>query len=474
VVVEVGGEGSRALPPARAQAPLPPQMRQHEGRRPLCRAEVLGTREGLPGAGEGGEGQAVPGGEHLVVGGRTHACGARGEELLPERCQARRVRGLPFQMVGDARALEVPFAGDPPGGARDERVLGAEDLLHLVRGPDVEASLVPFAVRVQAGPEAPVGVRQLAPHEVERLLHDAAIERLAGEEPRVHVGGHEQGLVVQHLLEVGDEPALVRAVAGEPAPDLVEQAAQGHGIERALGHAPRHRLAGAGVLAKQQLDGAVGRELGGGAEAAPAGIEAGGELGGGRGGLGAPGGRARHGGRTPQLLEVHRHVGGGALHLLAPGSPDLVQAGQDGPEARPPVPLVRGPVGPAVEGASVGCEEHVQRPASLAGEELHGRHVDLVEIGPLLPVHLDGDEPVVEERCRHRVLERLPLHDVAPVAGRVADGEEDRPVQQAGAGEGSLTPGLPVHRVVQVLQEIRARLAGQAVGLARGRGRFHG
>jgi hypothetical protein len=70
---------------------------------------------------------------------------------------------------------------------------------------------------------------------------------------------------------------------------------------------------------------------------------------------------------------------------------------------------------------------------------------------------------LVHEPCDVGALERLVLHHVAPVAGGIADGEEDRLVLLPGAGESFLSPGVPVDRVVGVLEEVRARLAGQAV-----------
>ena len=95
---------------------------------------------------------------------------------------------------------------------------------------------------------------------------------------------------------------------------------------------------------------------------------------------------------------------------------------------------------------------------------MRGRHVDVVEIGPLLAIDLDRHEVAVHEGGDRLVLERLALHDVAPVAGRVADGEEDRLVLGPGALEGFLAPGIPVHRVVGVLEEVRARGLGEAIG----------
>ena len=65
------------------------------------------------------------------------------------------------------------------------------------------------------------------------------------------------------------------------------------------------------------------------------------------------------------------------------------------------------------------------------------------------------------------VLERLALHHVAPVAGRVADREEDRLVLRPGLLQRLLAPGIPVHRVVGVLQQVGAGRRRQSVGVFR-------
>jgi hypothetical protein len=49
------------------------------------------------------------------------------------------------------------------------------------------------------------------------------------------------------------------------------------------------------------------------------------------------------------------------------------------------------------------------------------------------------------------------------VAGRVADGEEDRPVFFTRARECLFSPGIPINGVVGVLEEVRARLLGETV-----------
>src|SRR5205085_586056 len=103
------------------------------------------------------------------------------------------------------------------------------------------------------------------------------------------------------------------------------------------------------------------------------------------------------------------------------------------------------------------------RPAAVPRHHLHCLHVDGVDVGTLFTIDLDGDKVVIED-CRDRfVLERLALHHVAPVTRRVADREEHRLVLAPRFRERLVAPGIPVDRVVRVLQEVRRRFFGQTV-----------
>lgn len=77
---------------------------------------------------------------------------------------------------------------------------------------------------------------------------------------------------------------------------------------------------------------------------------------------------------------------------------------------------------------------------TAAGRGLDEGHVHGVDVGALLAVHLDGHEALVQELRDALRLEGLPLHDVAPVAGGVAGGEKDGPVQLLGALKRLLPP----------------------------------
>ena len=98
----------------------------------------------------------------------------------------------------------------------------------------------------------------------------------------------------------------------------------------------------------------------------------------------------------------------------------------------------------------VGRQEHRQRPAAAAlGQHLVRGLVDAVEVGALLAVDLDVDEQFVHQRRRRGVLEGLVRHHVAPVAGRVADRQQDRLVAARARARappvptGASRPGCP-------------------------------
>ena len=117
-----------------------------------------------------------------------------------------------------------------------------------------------------------------------------------------------------------------------------------------------------------------------------------------------------------------------------------------------------------VEGLAVRVGEDTHRPAAVTGERDGGVHIDGVDIRALLAVDLDAHEVVVEQLRYGVVLEGLVRHDVAPVACRVADGDEYRHISAPGFLEGLLPPLPPVNGIVGVLLEIGRRGVGEAVG----------
>ena len=332
----------------------------------------------------------------------------------------------------------------------------AERVADLVRGPDVEAALLALGVGVEGRVEAALGAAHLAQRPVERLLADPPVALVAEHLPAVQVGAGQQGVVVEHLLEVGDEPGGVDRVAGEAAADLVVDAAGHHRVEgqlddlasrrgRAAAPAPRR----AGTWARRRSRRARGRRQ--------------------RAAARSPRPASPPAGESARFDLADRGEAG--PHLRRPLA-DFVALALEGvddgfhhhAEARHAAALVGREVGAAVEGHALGVEEDGHRPAALAADRLHRLHVEGVDVGALLAVDLDVDEVLVHVGGGLGVLEGLALHHVAPVAGRVADREQDRAVLLAGPGERLLAPRVPVDRVLAVLEQVGAGLLGQAVG----------
>ena len=113
--------------------------------------------------------------------------------------------------------------------------------------------------------------------------------------------------------------------------------------------------------------------------------------------------------------------------------------------------------------AALRRQEHRQRPAAMAFEALQRAHIERIDIRPLLPVDLDVDEQIVHDLRGRLVLEALMRHDVAPVAGRIADGEQHRFACLLRILERLCPPGPPVDRVILVLKQIRAGLFSEMI-----------
>ena len=139
-----------------------------------------------------------------------------------ERIASSRARASADQLAADDRTAVL------------ERLEQRRDLRpHLVRGPRVGQTLDAVRVRVLRRGERALRQRQVAEHVLDRLLDDLPVAVASGHEPAVEVRRDEQGVVVEHLLEVRDEPALVDRIAVKAAADQVVHAARGHGVERA-------------------------------------------------------------------------------------------------------------------------------------------------------------------------------------------------------------------------------------------------
>ena len=254
------------------------------------------------------------------------------------------------------------------------------------------------------------------------------------------VDPQQQGVVVQHLLEVRHDPLRVHRVPGEAAGQLVVHAAPGHRRTGPDYHRQRPVRSGSAMVAKQELQHHRRRELRGAAESAVGPVvsllqllDRGGQLGGTE--------RALGGLLVQHVLQRTDHPAAGRLQLGPAIPPSLADGCQQPQEVR----LRK--VGTAEERLAGRREQAGHRPATLAGQCGGGGHVDRVDVGPLLAVDLDRHEVPIEVIGYLGVLERLVRHDVAPVAGRVTHGQQNRLVASLRRCE-CLLPRPPIHRIL--------------------------
>lgn len=424
------------------------------------------------GLGERGDGQPVPGGDDLVVPPRPRPLRARRQQPLLDGDHPRGVhQALDVGELEDRGALfERALLGDAEISGGELGVLLPQYGAQLLRRPYVVRALgVPartvVAVRVQRGGEAALFGAQFADHEVGGLDGDPTGQVRAGGPPQVGVGPAQQGVVVEHLLEVRHGPVRVHRIARESAAELVVDAAAGHRRAGRLRHFQGRRGAGARVVTEQEFQRHGRRELGRAAESAVHRVEFAGQAH--QGGvqlLGArrPPVRGQRLGQRPSR-QVGDDPAGDLADLVAAVRPGAAYPFQDLPEGRHAVTGLGREVGAEVEGLGVGGEEDGHRPAALAGGGLHGLHVDGVDVRALLAIHLDGHEVFVEQLGGGLVLEAFVGHHMTPVARAVADAEQHRHTAPPGFLERIGGPGPPVDRVVGVLKQIRGSLMSQAV-----------
>ena len=374
------------------------------------------------------------------------------------------------------RVLEVRRAIEPVEPRRERPVSAAtrrfQRRSRLLRRPHVVRTLARVHFGILRTQEPAALAHHLADHVLAGAPRRFRMERVAPAPECIGIQRGQLPVVIEHLLEVRHRPRGIHGVAVEPAAHLVEEAARGHRIERPAHHLLHRRAARihqeAGVRRR--------RELGCTAEAAV-------------GGIGHAQQRAAH-----LLRRVRASKGRGIIHgtrhrqrhlpphdvcnalrLLrhagAIGLPRAVHRAHQVDERRPTERRLRREVRPAEERLErLRIEEHVERPAAARTplgelrEHLARGHHEFVHVRPLLAIHLHRNARLVQDAGRHHALEALALHHVAPVAGAVANGHEERHLPATRLGDGLRTPRPPVDRVVRMLQQVRALGAGQAVG----------
>ena len=367
-----------------------------------------------------------------------------------------------IEAVENGLAFPIAALGHVVDLRKDRRLLAiAEYARDLAGGPDVELAFLAFGVRV-------VGCREAAARHDHVALDPPDCFVDAGLQP---VGlrflpdlGHQldqERVVVEHLLEMRHEPALIDRIAREAAANMVVDAALANMQKRVLHllDAGDEAVAEAG-FPEEVEDGCV-REFGCAAKASIGRVDGADELAGdgaelllGKLGRGA-------------VVEPRRQPGFEEGRVLLDG---LLFVGVDARdvlkhllEARAAVAWLRREVGAAEKWHAVWQEEHGQGPAALLAKLLQRGHIERIDIGPFLAVDLDVHEQLVHQRRGVRILKALMRHYMTPMASCITHREQHGPVEPLRLRERLLAPGPPMHGVVLVLLEVRACFFAQTV-----------
>ena len=140
---------------------------------------------------------------------------------------------------------KLPSRGDVVVPREERRLVLADGVRDLVQRPDVEFPLLAFAVGIERGGEGALLGRHLAREPADGLLRARAEQRIAGTLMRERQQLQQLRIVVEHLLEMRHQPALVDRIAGKPAAEMIVDAALADALERDLDRGEVALLAGA-------------------------------------------------------------------------------------------------------------------------------------------------------------------------------------------------------------------------------------
>ena len=250
VVEEAAAADATVADAAQHAAVLAAQRPEQEAAELHGGVEPVASVEPPRGLRERREREAVPRCDRLVVAEGLGPLGAQREQPLLRRS---------VEIAAHDRAAVLE---------RLEQRLIEPEFLPLRGRPGVRQPLDAVGVGVLRGGEAAPVDAHLAQQVVDCLLHDRPVALVASDDPGVEVRRGEKRVVVEHLLEVRDEPPGVHRVAVEAAADDVVEAAGRHPVERAPHHPERLGPA----APQQQLDRRRRRELRRHPEAAEGGL----------------------------------------------------------------------------------------------------------------------------------------------------------------------------------------------------------
>ena len=180
--------------------------------------------------------------------------------------------------VENAPALEIAARRDPVVGSEDPGPILSQSRFQLGWSPGEEQALFSVACRrgavgIGRGVKAALGCAHVAVRVSQNLPRDPGVILRPCDLITLQVGQREQCVVVEHLLEVGNEPAVIRRVPVEASAYLVVHPSRRHLVQGQSRHAQESFIPRPAVVPQQEPNREVAWKLGAPCEAAVRGVE---------------------------------------------------------------------------------------------------------------------------------------------------------------------------------------------------------
>ena len=338
--------------------------------------------------------------------------------------------------------------------------------LDLISRPDKEFSFFPFAIGILSGIKTPFRSRHLPDDILENLLPHLTKSLFSSRLISFKIGTGEKGIVIEHLLKMGDEPSFIHGIAVESPTQMVNHPPMGHFLQAQFHHSQGFLRPCSFPLTEKKGETHAARKLRGSSEPPIGGIEL-----------------ALHrlerliqdpclhgllGRSQPDnLLKSLLHLGNHLIHFPPVGTIVVREDHEDLWKSWHPTPVFRRKVSARMEGNEIRGQKDVQGPAPAAGHYLSRIHINFIKVRPFFPIDLDANKFLVHDLRNCFVFEAFLLHHMAPVAGGVTNTEEDGLILLPGPAQRFLAPRVPIDRVVSMLQKIGTGLMDQPIRISR-------
>ena len=159
------------------------------------------------------------------------------------------------QPIRDTPMFPIPLIRNVVAGTESASVFCILQYgLDFRRRPDEKFSFDSFRIRIRRGIKSSGRVGHFPENIVKHVRRNVPIGDPLCDLIALQVGSGQEGIVVQHLLEMRNQPALVGGVACEPTADMIVDPPCRHSIERTRDHLQSSALSCPTVTTEEQRE----------------------------------------------------------------------------------------------------------------------------------------------------------------------------------------------------------------------------